>query len=264
VVSLQPSATQILDCLGLLDRVAACTRHCVLVCAGAAGKLMVEDAWTARAAEITAVKPDLVIAAVPFQAAAVEEILKSGARLLALAPRTLADVYGDIATIANLFQRGGAGDDLIASMQDEIEAVRQRVRSAEKRPLVHYEEWGKPILRGQHWIAELVEAAGGVFLGEPTLETTAEQVAAADPEVIIAAWCGSGDRVPLEKVVTERGWEKLRAVRERHVYCIRDELLTTPAPILIRGLHSLAAAIHPEVFGKAEGLRRIGGRLTPD
>lgn len=226
---------------------------------------MVEDSWTARSTEITAAKPDLVIAAVPFQAAAMEQILKSGARLLALAPRTLVDIYGDIATISNLFSRGDAGADLIAFMQREIGAVRRRLldAGADSRPLVHCEEWGKPILRAQPWIAELVEAAGGRFLGEPTLETTAEQVAAADPEIIIAAWCGTGDRVPLEKIVAERGWQRLRAVREGRVYCVCDELLTTPAPILTRGLHSLAAAIHPEVFGKAEGLRGIG-RQTPN
>ena len=79
---------------------------------------------------------------------------------------------------------------------------------------------------------------------------------AADPDAMVFAWCGAGDRVPLGKLVTERHWGGLRAVRRGRVYCIRDELLTTPAPVLARGLRALAAALHPEVFNSAEGLRR--------
>ena len=71
----------------------------------------------------------------------------------------------------------------------------------------------------------LVEAAGGVFLGEPGTVTTPEAIAEGDPEVVIAAWCGAGDRVPLSKLAARPGWEAVRAVREGRVYCIADELL---------------------------------------
>jgi iron complex transport system substrate-binding protein len=63
--------------------------------------------------------------------------------------------------------------------------------------------------------------------------------------------------VPLNKIVRDRAWTNLRAVREGRVHCIRDELLNTPAPTLISGLHALAAAIHPERFPHAPGLRCI-------
>ena len=96
---------------------------------------------------------------------------------------------------------------------------------------------------------ELVEAAGGVFLGEPGTHTQAETIAAADPDIFLAAWCGAGDRVPLEKIVQQRGWEELRAVRSQRVYCIADDLLNTPAPNLVQGLQALAQAIHPDLFG---------------
>jgi len=64
----------------------------------------------------------------------------------------------------------------------------------------------------------------------------------------VAAWCGAGDRVPLEKIVRDRGWAEVRAVREGRVYCIRDEFLNTPAPTLTFGLQALAAAITPNAF----------------
>jgi iron complex transport system substrate-binding protein len=85
----------------------------------------------------------------------------------------------------------------------------------------------------------------------------ADEVASLDPEVIIAAWCGAGERVPLEKIVPERGWQYTSAAQSGRVFCIRDEYLNTPAPTLLRGLDALAWAIHPESFPRAEGIRQI-------
>jgi iron complex transport system substrate-binding protein len=106
-------------------------------------------------------------------------------------------------------------------------------------------------------VAELVEAAGGRFFGQPGKHTTEEEVAAADPDVIVAAWCGAGDRVPLEKIIPKRKWEQTKAAKNGRVYCINDEFLNTPASTLMQGLHALAAAIHPEMFLAPKGLRRI-------
>jgi iron complex transport system substrate-binding protein len=259
VVSLQPSATTIIAALGLLERVVACTRYCLDVCPEAHSKTIVEDSWTAQAAQIIAVQPDLVIASVPYQLEAVSEILKAGIRFFGLAPRTLHDIFTDVASIAGLLGVPERGEQLINIMRADIEDVRQTASHASQRPRVFCEEWGKPIIASQPWVAELVEAAGGEFIGTPGKQITAEEVAAAAPEVIIAAWCGAGDRVPLEKIVMQRGWLQLPAVRESRVYCLRDEFLNTPGPTLLQGLHALAHAIHPELFSPTDGIRRIVG-----
>ena len=258
IVSLQPSATVILDRLGQMERVVACTRYCADVVPGAAqGRIVVADSWTAQSAQILSARPDLVIAAVPYQEKAVSEILKAGVRFLGLAPKTLGDIYKDIALIAGAVGAAERGEQLISEMQQEIEAVRQKAQATGTRPRVYCEEWGKPLIRSQAWVAELVEAAGGEFLGEPGSKTLAQTVEAEDPDVMIAAWCGAGDRVPLEKVMRERGWDELKAMREGRVYCINDELLNTPAPTLLAGLRALAAAIHPEIWPSAKGLRQM-------
>jgi iron complex transport system substrate-binding protein len=122
---------------------------------------------------------------------------------------------------------------------------------------VFCEEWGKPIIASQPWVAELVHAAGGEFLGKPGAQCSADDIARLDPEVIVAAWCGAGDRVPLVKIATQRGWSETAAVRNSQVYCISDELLNTPAPTLVSGLRALAGAIHPAAFGPQTGLRSI-------
>jgi iron complex transport system substrate-binding protein len=258
IVSLQPSATVILAALGELDRVVACTKYCADVVPELALRhpIILADSWTADADQIVAAQPDLVIASVPYQEKAVIEILKSGARFLGLAPKSLADIYLDIATIAGMVGASDRGQRVIAGMEQQIEQVSARTAGL-PRPRVFCEEWGKPLIASQAWVAELVEAAGGEFVGAPGRQISAEEVIRMDPDIVIAAWCGAGDRVPLEKIVRERNWQGSRAARTSRVYCIRDEHLNTPAPTLLRGLDALASAIHPDLFRGTEGIRQI-------
>jgi iron complex transport system substrate-binding protein len=258
IACLQPSATVILASVEELDRVVACTKYCADVVPELRdrARLIIADSWTSKATEILAARPDLVIAAVPYQEAAVVEILKAGIRFLGLAPRTLDDIYTDIALIAGAVGAGERGAKVICEMREEIEEVRRRVASL-PRKRVFCEEWGKPIIASQAWVAELVDAAGGEFLGQAGVQCSAPEIARMDPEVIIVAWCGAGDRVPLAKIVAERGWRDTSAARNSQVYCISDELLNTPAPTLVAGLRALAGAIHPLEIGAQRGLRCI-------
>lgn len=261
VVSLQPSITSTMERLGLLDRLVACTKYCADVCPAVKehGIAIIEDSWTADSEQIRAVRPDLVIASVPYQVEAVAEILKSGAQFLGLAPHTLRDVYADIAAIAGIMNEPNRGHYLIREMQMEIDRVRSRNAARENRPTVYCEEWGKPLIHSQPWVAELVQAAGGQFVGEAGKQTSPEVVQRLDPDIMIAAWCGAGDRVPLEKIITQRGWESLKAPREGRVYCINDEYLNTPGPALLNGLHALETALR---HGEAPGLRRITSAVS--
>jgi iron complex transport system substrate-binding protein len=258
IVCLQPSATVILASVGELDRVVACTKYCADVIPELAGgkRLVVHDSWTSKASEILAARPDLVIAAVPYQEAAVSEILKAGVRFVGLAPRSLADIYTDIAMLAGIVDAKARAVEVIADMKNAIDDIRRRAASLPRRR-VFCEEWGKPLITSQPWVAELVEAAGSEFIGGPGKQVLPETVVERDPEVIVAAWCGAGDRVPLSKIVRDRGWGGTSAARNSQVYCISDELLNTPAPTVIQGLRALAAAIHPKTFGAHAGLRSI-------
>jgi iron complex transport system substrate-binding protein len=258
VASLQPSATLTLRDLGLLDRLVACTKYCADVCPEVAdgARVIIADSWAAQSRQILAAHPDLVLASVPYQLDAVGEILKAGVRFLGLAPRTLADISADIAAIAGVMGVSDCGQSVINAMQNSIAEVRELAGGASK-PKVFCEEWGKPIIASQPWVAELVEAAGGIFASQPGETVTAEEIAAAEPDVILAAWCGAGDRVPLEKIVKQRGWAELPAVRAKRVFCISDELLNTPASCLLGGLRAIAWALHPELFEQPEGVRQL-------
>jgi iron complex transport system substrate-binding protein len=264
IASLQPSATVILAAVGELDRVIACTKYCADVVPEVTSKprIILADSWTANAEHIMAAQPDLVIAAVPYQEKAVIEILKSGVRFLGLAPRKLADIYADIAVIAGVVGAAGRGEEVISIMQQKIEQVRARTTGA-PRLRVFCEEWGKPLIASQAWVAELVEAAGGEFLSAPGQQVSPEEVVRLDPDILIAAWCGAGQRVPLEKIVVDRNWQGTRASRTSRVYCIRDEYLNTPAPTLLRGLDALTFAIHPELVTVTKGIRQITSISLP-
>jgi iron complex transport system substrate-binding protein len=189
-------------------------------------------------------------------------ILKSGLPILTLAPHTLADIANDIRLIASVVQAAEPGEALLSHFRHSLDDTRTRASAVANKPLVYCEEWGKPLIHSQHWVAELVGNANGTFLGTPGARTTAEAIAAlpeADqPDVLLFAWCGAGNRVPLERVIAQRNWHHLRAVRQRRVFCIPDEYLNTPAPTLLEGAACIASALHPELFGMHKALIRLG------
>ncbi len=250
IASLQPSITLILDRLGRLNNLVACTRYCVeaLPELESRGLTVIADLWSSTMEELLGVRPNLVLASVPYRMESLAAILRAGCPVLALAPHTLADILADIRLLASVVHASDRGEELIAEILTNIEAVRTQAENCRNKPRVYCEEWGKPLIHSQPWVRELVEAAGGNFVGEAGKSTTADAVAATDPDILIFAWCGAGDRVPLARVIEQRGWQSLRAVAQGRVYCIPDEFLNTPAHPLLQGLACLAAAIHPNSF----------------
>lgn len=250
IASLQPSITLTLQQLGRLDDLAACTRYCVEALPKLAHRNLkiIADSWSSTMEELLAVEPNLVIASVPYRMESLAAILRAGCPVLTLAPHTLADIFADIRLIGSVVHASDRAEDLVAELNSSIEAVRRNSETAADRPQVYCEEWGKPLIHSQPWVKELVEAAGGEFIGEAGKTTSAEVVAASDPDVLVFAWCGAGDRVPLARMVEQRGWQSLRAVKNNRVYCIPDEFLNTPAHPILEGLACLAAAIHPDRF----------------
>jgi iron complex transport system substrate-binding protein len=254
IASLQPSITLTLASLNRIDSLCAITKYCLEFLPELAPRNLpiLHDSWSfdkpGNIETLLAARPDAVIASVPYRMESLAAILKSGLPVLALAPHSLADIDTDIRLIASLVHADA--EPLIANMQRIIAATRSRTEHIppQRKPLIYCEEWGKPLIHSQHWVAELVEAAGASFLGTPGSHTTPEEIAASDPDVLLFAWCGAGDRVPLDRVITQRNWHSLRAVRNGRVHCIPDEFLNTPAPTLLEGLACIAAAAHPELY----------------
>jgi iron complex transport system substrate-binding protein len=258
VAALQPSVSLTLDHLGCLDSLVACTRYCLQAVPSLRERdlKVIADSWSSNTEEILSTSPDLVVASVPYRLESLAAILKCGVPVLTLAPHSLADVYQDIRLLGDILHAQDRAAVTVEEMMRAIASTQDAVSTAE-RPLVYCEEWGKPLIHSQTWVAELVSAAGGRFLGKPGSVTDAAAIAAQDPDVLVFAWCGAGDRVPLARVIEKRQWQSLRAVREGRVYCVPDEFLNTPAPNLLQGLGALAGAIHPEIFAAAPGVRSL-------
>jgi iron complex transport system substrate-binding protein len=258
IASLQPSISLTLAHLDRLDTLCAITKYCVEAIPELAPRnlAVLADSWSFDKSTPGAPnnldalldsRPDLVIASVPYRIESLAAILKSGVPLLALAPQTLTDIYDDIRLIGCQCDALPAAESLVVSMQAGI-ADASSLSASLTRKTVYCEEWGKPLIRSQPWVGELVYAAGGRFLGTPGTHATPEAVAAENPDVLLFAWCGAGDRVPLARVIAQRGWHGLRAVRNRQVFCIPDDYLNTPAFSLMEGLACIAGALHPDTF----------------
>ena len=258
IASLQPSITLTLHALGRTNHLCAITKYCLEALPELAtlNLPILHDSWTANTDEIAATKPDLVIASVPYRMESLAAILKASLPVLTLAPHNLASVLADIRLLGTLTNASAEAEVLITHFNRTLDETRTRT-AALPHPTVYCEEWGKPLIHSQTWVAELVATAGGNFLGAPGSHTTLEAIAAADPDVLIFAWCGAGDRVPLIRVIEQRNWRHLRAVRNRQVYCIPDEYLNTPAQTLLDGLTHLTSAIHPTEFPHPERLIRL-------
>ncbi len=265
IASLQPSVALAAAALGRIDSLCACTRYCLEALPELRERKLpvLDDSWsfgghphTLRAALATLeeARPDLLVASVPYRLETLAAILRAGFPVLAFAPRTLADIANDMRLLGGVLNAGQAAEIAIASMEASFHGVRTYAATAKTAPLVYCEEWGKPLIHSQPWVAELVTIARGRFLGKPGAHTTPDEVAAADPDVLLFSWCGAGSRVPLERVIAQRNWQELRAVRERRVFVVPDQFLNTPAPILTEGLRCLASAIHPEMFPESVDL----------
>lgn len=273
IASLQPSITLTLHALGRLDALCAITKYCIEFLPELASRNLpvLHDSWSFDAIPETgkpsnleilhATKPDVVLASVPYRLESLTAILKSALPVLTLAPHTLADIANDIRLIAALVEATPAAEALLAHIESTLAETRTLAATATYQPIVYCEEWGKPLIHSQHWVAELVATAGGIFLGTPGTHTTAEAIAALpesqQPEVLLFAWCGAGNRVPLERVIEQRNWHHLRAVRDRRVFCIPDEYLNTPAPTILEGLRCIASATHPNLFGSHKALIQL-------
>lgn len=249
IVSLQPSITVTLSGLGVSQNIVGCTRHCRELCPelSTTTPRLLNDSWAADSKEISECRPDLVITSVPYRMESLAELLKSGVRVLALAPSSLEDIFGDIRTLAAVVDRSAAGELMIARLQEEIDATRSRTANL-PRQRVYCEAWGKPLVTSPLWVSQLLDATGGDFVCQPSTQVTPQEVLEADPGVILGAWCGLGNRTPLLEILERPGWMETTAAREGRVYAVPDDWFNMPSLTLTMGLRALRSTLHPRAF----------------
>jgi iron complex transport system substrate-binding protein len=195
--------------------------------------------------DILQLKPTLVIGSVPYKQETVAKLLEHPLNFMAMNPRTLSDIEADIRLLGGLTQRATAANRLIRRMQSEFAAIARKSHRVKRRVRVYCEAWPNPRISSPPWVAELVNICGGEMVVPAGKSVTEEEVAAAQPEVIILAWAATGDKSDPRKTYEVKAWRDVPAIRERRVHVVRDELLNTPGPPLVEGARALYKHLHP-------------------
>ena len=244
IVSLAPNVTSILLALGAGRELVGVSKWCKEV-AAVGNRPQVGDCWKMDIREVMRLEPTLLIGSVPFAPATVESILKQPVAFLAINPRSLADIETDIHTLARVVDRAAAGEKLVRKMRAEFQKIAREASQFRPRPRVYCEAWPHPRISSPPWVAELVELAGGQMAVPAGASVSDEEVARARPDVMILAWTATGARSKLSSALRNPAWQDVPAIKVRRVVAIRDELLNTPGPPLMKGARELLRVIHP-------------------
>jgi iron complex transport system substrate-binding protein len=227
IVSLLPSATEIVCALGLEENLAGVTHECDYPQA-AAGKPVLTASRisheTMTSAEIDhavrsqldghgsiydldtelleRLKPDLIITQELCEVCAVSyktvekaaRMFVADARVVSLEPNTVEDIFGNIVTVGELCGVREYALGVVAALRNRMSVLREKTAGLTLRPSVFLLEWLEPPFAPGHWTPEQTEAAGGVCLigrpGEKSVAVTYDEIAAAAPDILVLVPCG--------------------------------------------------------------------------
>ncbi len=300
IVSLLPSATEIVYALGFGDSLVGVSHECdyppdatrrpkiiepvfdtTQLGSDRIDALVVEylkrgeSLYKIKTDELKKAEPDLIITQELCDVcaigagdvlAAVNQLAKP-VNVLSLNPHSLKDVEDDIRSVAKAIGRSEKAESVIAELEAKAEGVRELTKDTQ-RPRVFCVEWLKPIMNAGHWVPEMVECAGGVEglanTGQPSTYIDWDSVVSYDPEVVVLMPCGFVTR---KAMVQARHFfdlpnvKRLTAVRNGRVFATDGHnYFSRSGPRLFDGIKILAQMIHPELF--TEPLDpRLGDRI---
>src|SRR5262249_18391861 len=224
ICSFLPSGTEILFALGLGDSVLGVTFECDYPAEARTKDVVVytklppglpereidrqvnefssqgHSLYRLDAEKLRQLKPELIVtqhlchvcAASPDDLAAVLETLSPHPQVLALTPRTMADVWNDIFTIGEATGHKLEARAVVENLEQKITQVRNN--RSQSRPRVLCLEWLDPPFAAGHWVPEMVELAGGIDVlgraGEPGIEISWDAIKESEPDIILAMPCG--------------------------------------------------------------------------
>jgi iron complex transport system substrate-binding protein len=288
IISLLPSATEIVAALGFADNLVGRSHECdfppgvekLPICSST--KIPVHGTSyeiDERVKEIVAeglsvyrvnvdrlreLRPDFILTQTQCAVCAVtprdlEQALGTwvGAQptLVSLEPNDLNDVRNDIRRVGEALGVLSRAEELIGSLTKRLAAIREEARGL-SRPTVAAIEWLGPLMAGGNWMPELIEIAGGASLfaqpGQHSPWLDWASLIEANPEVILLLPCGFKIAQTIRdlKLLTENSaWVNLRAVKEGRVYLIDGHhFFNRPGPRLVESAEIVAEILHPERF----------------
>ena len=296
IVSLLPSATEIICSLGLDDQLVGVTHECdhppsvrrlpkvtrTLIPVGAESaeidRLVVERMGASQAlytldmAVLEALRPDLLVTQSLCEVCAVAEgevqaaacTLPGRPRVVNLEPTSLHEVLASVSAVAAAAGVAERAAGVVGELQRRVDAVTAHTSSLQERPRTILLEWIDPPFSCGHWSPELVRLAGGVEglgrEGEPSRRATWQEILDWQPEVLVIACCGFDVERTLRDLpilAAQHGWSELPCVRADRVYVVDGSAyFSRPGPRLVDSLEMLAEALRPAAGG---GRRAEGG-----
>jgi iron complex transport system substrate-binding protein len=287
IVSLIPSATEMLFALGVGDDVVAVTHECDFPAEAAELPKVTRNALPANLSSrevdaavkertlrgesiyeldtelLASLEPDLIVTqalctvcAVSYEdVQTIAQELQPQPRVISLDPTTVGEVLGDARVLA---QVTGARDAAVALVQNaarRIDHVRVSTRRL-ARPRVAALEWLDPPFAAGHWTPQLIDYAGGEDVlgmpGEHSEERSWDEVRAAQAEVVIVMPCGYD--APLAYREAEMHHQELATLGAGQVVAVNAAAyFSRPGPRIVDGLELLARILHPEAFPEAAG-----------
>ena len=287
IVSLLPSATEILFALGFDKEVVGVSHECDFPAEARTRRVVIhsrlphdaspaeidrlvreyvsrgESLYSVDAEALAELAPDLIITQdlCHVCAASPDDLPTTLARfleppeVLCLNPQDLGDVWRDILWVGEETRRGHEAEALLKKIGTRLGELESQVEGIEHRPRVAVLEWLQPFYVAGHWVPEMIEVAGGKdALGRkrtPSFRVTAEDVIDAAPEILLIAQCGYSAQQARDEycgMSFPEEWSAIPAVRNSRVYAMdASGYFSRPGPRLITGIEALAKILHPEV-----------------
>jgi iron complex transport system substrate-binding protein len=287
VVSLLPSATEILFALGFDKEIVGVSHECDFPPEARTKRVVIhsrllhdappaeidrlvreyvsrgKSLYSVDAAALAELEPDLIITQDLCQvcAASPDDLATTLARfpvppeVLCLNPQDLGDVWRDILCVGEATCRGHEAEALLMKIGTRLGELECQLDGVEHRPRVAILEWLEPFYVAGHWVPEMIEIAGGKdALGRkrtPSFRVSAEDVIDAAPEILLIAQCGYSAQQACDEYRTmsfPEEWNAIPAVRNSRVYAMdASGYFSRPGPRLMTGIEALAKTLHPEV-----------------
>lgn len=251
IVCLTEETTEWLWALGEQDRIVGVTAYTVRPPEAKATKPVVSAFVGGSIERIAALRPDLVVGFSDVQAEYARSLISAGLPVLIFNQRSIDDILEVLQALAQLVGAAERGRDLIGQYVRRLDAASDRATKRAGRPRVYFEEWDDPMISAIRWVSELIAIVGGHNVFEVESHSaasrgrvvTVEAVRAADPEVVLASWCGK----PLDaRALCDRLGPDVSAVRAGRVHEVPAEIILQPGPAcLTDGLDALEALLHP-------------------
>ncbi len=258
IVSLIPSATEMVHALGFGDQLVGCSHECDTPPAVTklprltAPKLdpnrpsgeidrqvrdLLQEAlavYRVDAGLLRSLSPDVIVTQSQCEVcavslvdveAAVADWTETRATIVSLEPNCLGDIWADMERLAEALDAAAAGSALVERLKDRISGIAERAEGLAARPSVACVEWLEPLMAAGNWVPELVALAGGRDpLGRPGAHAPTigwAELRAADPDLVITMPCGfdiARTRRDLPLLTGRTGWHNLAAVEAGRVY----------------------------------------------